>query len=251
MRLNTEGARNYNIYSNINFLTIIIALCYYMYVIFKKLPNTLKRNNELFYLGIIIIYIFITMLTSMYYHHCGGDLDENALCKFGKGYNITLVAKNDKLLSASALVFILLLLPRKFFGSSIKFFISMLMILYSIMVLSFTEIEANMLYANLFTLLIAVITSYFTFSDVRASKDPKKLIRVIMLILNLILFFAAIGVFMSSGKLFSLIKKGDDTVDDNIIRKQEVLHGTWHILISGSGVFLILYKIFDIININN
>jgi hypothetical protein len=251
-----KRSRRYIIWSNIAYGAIVFAAIAYIILLAKARKTSpekylYKYRNEIFFLVVLIIYTIITLVNSMYYHDCGGSFNTtNAVCPLfeGKGYDFDIVSKNDYLFSGLTMLLSVLLLVRKFNGRTIKFFIALIANIYMISVLSFTKLDNNMIYANFIFGLLSIVCFYLTFKEIKNSSDNNKIYRIILLIL---LVISTITTFT----LFS-VKPNDYNTDDidklkENVRKDNVLHGTWHVMGAVSALLIVLYKIFDIKQFTN
>jgi membrane-associated HD superfamily phosphohydrolase len=263
-----KRSRRYIIWSNIVYLIIVFVVITYIILLnknSKKNPkNYLYRyRNETYFLIILIIYTIITMLNSMYYHDCGGSLNKvNYICPLfeGKGYDFKIVAKNDYLFSGFTMLLTIFLLVRKFNGSTFKFFVAFIANIYMISILSFTKLDNNFVYANLIFGLSIFICFYYMIKELFNSTDNKKMYRIMITILIFFSIAASFGPFFTKKHnkyIFEIAEKANNgqPLSDNDtkllkekIRKDNVLHGTWHIMGAITAFLIILYKIFDINN---
>jgi hypothetical protein len=254
---------NYNIYSNIVFIIVVISIFIYIYILSNEKKNVdvkyiYKYRNEIYFLIIVIIYVIITLLNSMYYHDCGGSYNKtNQVCNLfkDKGYDYIIVRKNDLLFSGLTMLLLLLLLVRKFNGRVIKFFIVLIVNIYMISLLSFTKLDNNFLYANIIFGLSLIFIFYNTIKELIYSNDKNKLYRIIIIILLFLSIASALGVFFVNklNDIYKLINENNGIITDEIkqkiklnIRKENILHGTWHIMGAFVGFLIIIYKILDI-----
>lgn len=259
-----KRSRRYIIWSNIVYLIVVFVAIAYIILLVKDRKTApakylYKYRNEIFFLVIIIIYTVITMVNSMYYHDCGGSLNtNNAVCPLfeGKGYDFSIVTKNDLLFSGLTMLLIIFLLARKFNGRTFKFFIILIANIYMIAILSFTKLDNNIVYANFIFGISAVVCFYLALKELINSTDNNKLYRIILMILIFVSIVAAFSVFFVKKHNYTIQDIAENTTGEltpeqiatlkENIRKDNVLHGTWHIMGALSAFLVVLYKIFDI-----
>tara|TARA_B110000114_G_C15005552_1_gene362576 strand:+ start:164 stop:976 length:813 start_codon:yes stop_codon:yes gene_type:complete len=239
----------YNVYSNFGYIATFIVILFYIRYIFKnKKVYNADYLNEILYLVLILIFIVLTMLNSIYYHDCGGIFkDYYSECRYGLGYNLSLAGMNDLIFATTTLISILILLPRKFGELKIRFFIFIIANISLVSVLSFREIP--FIYSNIVPFIIGLVVLYYCFNEIKNSK--KKLGLMIIFGIASILAIGALVLFFKATMNANSINKKDS--DKEIIKKinnTNIYHGTWHILGGLSGLFFVLYKIKDITNLH-
>tara|TARA_Y200000002_G_C22676827_1_gene662449 strand:- start:2049 stop:2861 length:813 start_codon:yes stop_codon:yes gene_type:complete len=235
----------YNVYSNFGYIVTFIAIVFYIIYIFKnKNVYNVDYLNELLYLVVILIFIILTMLNSIYYHDCGGIFkDDFSECRYGLGYNLGLASMNDLILATTTLISILILLPRKFGELKIRFFLFIIANISLVGVLSFRDIP--FIYSNAVPVLIGLVVLYYCFKEMRRSQ--KKISLMIIFGIASILAIGALGTFFKATINANGIKESDtDKEIKDKINNTNLYHGTWHILGGLSGLFFVIYKIQDV-----
>ena len=261
---NVKSDKKYNhymVYSNFGYLaTFFIILLYIRYIFKYKNYNSLNYINEILYLSIIEIYILLTMLNSMYYHNCGGTFkNDNTMCKYGFGYELKTASMNDLILASTTLIGILVLLPRKFGDIKIRFFLFILANISLIGVLSFRDIP--FIYSNIIPFIIGFIVMYYCFKEIRGSNTKIRSLIILFTIATILSFAGLFCFFKATNNSKSITKLDLNWSDPNDIESKQKIkekmnntdkyHGSWHILGGLSGLFFILYKIEDIINLHS
>jgi heme/copper-type cytochrome/quinol oxidase subunit 2 len=260
-----KRSRQYIIWSNIVYLITVFGAIGYIVLLFKEKKTAPKKyiykyRNEIYFLIIISIYMSLTAVNSMYYHDCGGSLNKtNMACHLfdGLGYDFSIVNKNDLLFSGLSILITTLLIPRKFNGRTFKFFLVLLTNIYMISVLSFTKLKNNFIYSNIIFAITAIICFYYGIKELyNSEKNITKTYKIIVLILLLVFTVIAFTVFSYKKhniEINEIINKTNGNLTNNEIqkikeniRKDNVLHGTWHIMGALSSFCVIIYKIIDI-----
>ena len=239
----------YNVYSNFGYIATFVAILFYIRYIFKnKNVYNVDYLNEILYLVLILVFIILTMLNSIYYHDCGGIFkDDFTKCRYGLGYDLGLASMNDLIFATTTLISILILLPRKFGELKLRFFIFIIANISLVAVLSFKEIP--FIYSNIVPFIIGLVVLYYCFNEIRNSKQKTGL--MIIFGIASLLAIGALGIFFKATMNANSINKKDS--DKEIIKKinnTNIYHGTWHILGGLSGLFFVLYKIKDVTNLH-
>jgi hypothetical protein len=265
-----KRSRQYIIWSNIVYAIVVFVAIAYIVLLVKDRKTApanylYKYRNEIYFLVLIIIYTVITMVNSLYYHDCGGSLNsKNVVCPLfeGKGYDFRIVAKNDYLFSGLTILMMTMLFVRKFNGRTFKFFITLIANIYMIAILSFTKFDNAFAYANLIFVVMVIVCVYLMFRELFKSTDDRKTHRIVIIVIFLAVTAAAFGVYATKKFNAKVLDIADNATIGDLtpeqievlkenIRKDNVLHGTWHIMGAVSAFLVVLYKIFDIKQFTN
>lgn len=281
--------RSYNIKTNLAYIATIIGLVYLLFELLRDEKNILGEKKiwgwwnikseytlEIVYIIMLILVIIITMVNSMYYHDCGGDLGTNENCKNERSnttsanntntdnnifYNARDASKNDLLFAGTSLIGILLLIPTEY--SKYKMNILFYCFIVLNVILSFNLKNKMMIGHGLTTLIVFIITiGQLGKNLMNPCRDLKYNKPRIFFVFFGFVFLIAAFIFFSKGskdkikELYDEIREDENKYAENreeilkLLNQDESDHGKWHIMGALSGLSFILYKAFDIKNLD-